>query len=124
MAGKKKKKSHKAEEAPIEGGTSAEAMLEMILGKEDEIARRKERAEADAERAVEEAKLDAAAMKREAVSAEIGRDIREKELEKANREAEKTASEAEKEARRIRAYGEEHIDEAVKVVIDGVLPSL
>lgn len=124
MAGKKKKESHNAGEAPIRGGPDAEAMLEIILGKEGEIARRKERAEADAERAVEEAKLDAAARKREAVSAEIGQEKREKELEKADREAGRTASKAGEEARRIRAYGEEHIDEAVKVVINGVLPPL
>ncbi|MBU4241297.1 MAG: hypothetical protein KKH73_04340 [Actinobacteria bacterium] len=123
MAGKKKnKEAAEVGEAPVAEGASAEAMLEMIINKEEEIARRMKRAEADAQRVIEEAKLDAAARKREATSAEIGQEMREKELEKANREARRIASEAEEEAGRIRVHGKEHIDEAVKVVIDGVLP--
>jgi len=52
--------------SPVDGNHGAEAMLEMILNKEDEISRRMKEAEAEAEHVVEEAKLDAAAMKREA----------------------------------------------------------
>jgi cell division septum initiation protein DivIVA len=110
--------------SPVDGNHGAEAMLEMILNKEDEISRRMKEAEAEAEHVVEEAKLDAAAMKREATSADIGREMRERELEKASREAKRAASETEEAARRIRAYGEEHIERAVKVVIDGVLPPI
>src|SRR5450759_4974641 len=73
--------------------SSAEAMLEMILMKEDEIKLRIQRAENESQRLVEEAKLDAAHKKREAVAGDIGLDLREKELEKAKVEAEKVAQE-------------------------------
>jgi ferritin len=46
--------------------SSAEEMLEMIVMKEDEIRQQITRAENEAQRVVEEAKLDAAAKKRDA----------------------------------------------------------
>ncbi len=104
--------------------TSAEAMLEMILLKEDEIKRRIQRAENEAQRLVEEAKLDAAHRKREAISEDIGQDLREKELARAHAEAEKVTQEMSAQAESIGKKGMEHVDEAIKIVIDGVLPPL
>ena len=104
--------------------SSAEAMLEMILMKEDEIKVRIQRAENESQRLVEEAKLDAAHKKREAVAEDIGLDLREKELEKAKVEAEKVAQEVWAQVDEIRKKGKERFDDATKVVIEGVLPGL
>ena len=104
--------------------TSAEAMLEMILLKEDEIKQRVQRAENEAQRLVEEAKLDAAHEKREATSEDIGRDLREKELVRAHAEAEKVKQEMSAQAELIRKKGMEHVDDAIRIVIEGVLPPL
>jgi vacuolar-type H+-ATPase subunit H len=104
--------------------SSAEAMLEMILMKEDEIKVRIQRAENEAQRLVEEAKLDAAHKKREAVAEDIGLDLREKELERAKVEAEKVAQEVGAQVEEIRKKGKERFDDATKVVIEGVLPKL
>lgn len=102
----------------------AEAMLEMILMKEDEIKVRIQRAENESQRLVEEAKLDAAHKKREAVAEDIGLDLREKELERAKVEAEKVAQEVGAQVEEIRKKGKERFDDATKVVIEGVLPGL
>lgn len=102
--------------------SSPEAMLEMILMKEDEIKQRVRRAETEAQRMVEEAKLDAAHKKRESVSEDIGTDIREKELDRAREEAEKISREFTAQAEEIRRKGMEHVDQAIRIVIDGVLP--
>jgi vacuolar-type H+-ATPase subunit H len=104
--------------------TSAEAMLEMILLKEDEIKRRVQRAENEAQRLVEEAKLDAAHKKREAISEDIGQDLREKELARAHGEVEKVTQEMSAQAESIRKMGMEHVDDAIRIVIEGVLPPL
>jgi vacuolar-type H+-ATPase subunit H len=102
--------------------SSAEEMLEMIVAKEDEIRQRITRAENEAQRVVEEAKMDSAAKKREAGSAEVGEDLREKELAGAHEEAAKVASEIEKQADEIRKKGMERVEDAIRVVIEGVLP--
>jgi hypothetical protein len=94
--------------------SSAEAMLEMILMKEDEIKQRVQRAENEAQRVVEEAKLDAAHKKREATNEDVGSDLREKELAKAREEAAQAAE--------IRTKGMEKVEDAIRVVIEGVLP--
>jgi vacuolar-type H+-ATPase subunit H len=104
--------------------SSAEAMLEMILMKEDEIKMRVQRAENEAQRLVEEAKLDAAHKKREAVSEDVGKDLREKELEKAGAEAEKVAREVQAQVEEIKKKGKDHFEDAAKVVITGVLPEV
>jgi len=104
--------------------SSAEAMLEMILMKEDEIKQRVQRAENEGQRLVEEAKLDAAQKKREAIAEDVGGDLREKELARAGVEAEKVAREIAAQADEIRTNGREHFDDAITVVIDGVLPPL
>lgn len=101
---------------------TAEAMLELILSKEDEIRRRISKAELESGRMVEEAKLDAAAIKREAVTADIGRDLREKELAKAREEVRKIASDINLEAEKVKAEGMARIEEAVKLVLERVLP--
>ena len=113
-----------AEESAATESTSAEAMLEMILMKEDEIKQRVQRAENEAQRLVEEAKLDAAHKKREAVREDVGLDLREKELARANAEAEKVRQEMSAQAESIRKKGMEHVDDAIRVVIEGVLPPL
>jgi vacuolar-type H+-ATPase subunit H len=102
--------------------SSAEEMLEMIVAKEDEIRQGITRAENEAQRVVEEAKMDAAAKKREAASAEIGEDLRDRELAKAHEEARKVASDIEKQADEIRRKGMERVEDAIRVVIEGVLP--
>lgn len=104
--------------------SSAEAMLEMILMKEDETKLRLQRAENDAQRLVEEAKLDAAHKKREAVAEDLGQDIREKELARANAEAAKVSQEISARAEEIRKTGMEHVEDAIRIVIEGVLPPL
>lgn len=103
---------------------SPEAMLEMIIAKEDEINKRLRRAEDDAQRLMEEAKLDAAALKREATSAEVGADIRDEELAKARAEAEKISADIEARAAEMKNGGMERIEEAVKIVIEGVMPKM
>ena len=102
---------------------SAEAMLEMILIKEDEIKSRVRQAENEAHRKVEEAKLDAAVIKREAVTGEVGGDLREKEVAGARAEAERVARDISEQAEQVRKKGMEHIEDAVKVVINAVLPN-
>jgi hypothetical protein len=102
--------------------SSAEAMLEMILMKEDEIKQRVQRAENEAQRVVEEAKLDAAHKKREATNEDVGSDLREKELAKAREEAGKVTREIEAQAAEIRTKGMEKVEDAIRVVIEGVLP--
>jgi vacuolar-type H+-ATPase subunit H len=104
--------------------SSAEAMLEMILMKEDEIKTRVQRAENEAQRLVEEAKLDAAHKKREAVSEDVGQDIREKELEKARAEAVKVTREVQAQVEEIKKKGKDRFDDAARVVITGVLPDV
>jgi vacuolar-type H+-ATPase subunit H len=102
--------------------SSAEAMLEMILMKEDEIKQRVQRAENEAQRVVEEAKLDAAHKKREATNEDVGSDLREKELARAREEAGKVTREIEAQAAEIRAKGMEKVEDAIRIVIEGVLP--
>jgi vacuolar-type H+-ATPase subunit H len=102
--------------------SSAEDMLEMILMKEDEVKQRVQRAENEAQRMVEEAKLDAAHVKRESVNEDIGAEIREKELAKAAVEAEKVKRDCEAEAAEMRKKGMERVDEAIRIVLEGVLP--
>jgi len=109
------------DEAPAEL-VSAESMLEMILTKEDEINSRVRKAENEAQQKVEEAKLDAAVIKRDAVTAEAGSDLREKEIAKAREEAERVTAEITERAEQVRKKGMEHIEDAVKIVIDAVLP--
>lgn len=103
---------------------SSEAMLEMIIMKEEEVRKRIENAEKESELMVEEAKLDAARVRREASSVEVGSDIREEEMEKAQREAGEIAAKAAAEAEQVKAKGMEHVEEAVGIVIEGVLPEL
>ncbi|HEY5532329.1 MAG TPA: hypothetical protein VIK22_10070 [Candidatus Anoxymicrobiaceae bacterium] len=104
--------------------SSAEAILEMILMKEDEIKQRVQRAENEAQRLVEEAKLDAAQRKREAIAEDVGGDLREKEMARAQAEAEKVATEIAGQADEIRTKGKERFNDAIGVVIEGVLPPL
>ncbi len=104
--------------------SSAEAILEMILMKEDEIKQRVQRAENEAQRLVEEAKLDAAQRKREAIAEDVGGDLREKEMARAQAEAEKVATEIAAQADEIRTKGRERFNDAIGVVIEGVLPPL
>ena len=104
--------------------TSAEEMLEMIVQKEDEIRKRIQKAEDESQRLVEEAKLDAANKKRDAASAEVGTDLREEEMKKAQAEAEKVGDEIAAEADVIRKKGMDRVEDAIKIVIEGVLPPL
>jgi vacuolar-type H+-ATPase subunit H len=104
--------------------SSAEAMLEMILMKEDEIKVRMQRAENEAQRLVEEAKLDAAHKKREAVAEDIGQELRETELSKARLEAEEISQRVQAQVDEIKKKGTDHFEDAAKVVIEGVLPEL
>jgi vacuolar-type H+-ATPase subunit H len=102
--------------------SSADEMLEMIVIKEDEIRNRIQRAEDEAQREVEEAKLDASNKKREAASVEVGQDLRSKELEKAQVDAEKVTADFALQADDIRKKGMERVEDAIKIVIEGVLP--
>lgn len=111
----------KEEKAPVEL-VSAESMLEMIIAKEDEIKSRVNKAENEAQRRVEEAKLDAAVIKREAVTAEVGGDLREKEIAEARSEADRVSTEIAERAQKVREHGLEHVEDAVKIVIEAVLP--
>jgi hypothetical protein len=104
--------------------SSAEAMLEMILMKEDEIKQRIQRAENEGQRLVEEAKLDAAHKKRDAIAEDIGGDLREKEMARAQAEADKVTAEIAAQADEIRIKGRERFNDAIGVVIEGVLPPL
>jgi vacuolar-type H+-ATPase subunit H len=83
-----------------------------------------QRAENEAQRLVEEAKLDAAHKKREAVAEDIGQDLREKELAKARQEAEEINRDVQAQVEQIKKEGKNHFEDAAKVVIDGVLPEL
>lgn len=114
--------AEKTEEGTQVETASAEAMLEMILSKEDEVKTRIAKAESEALRLVEEAKLDAAAMKREAAIAKVGQDLRDKELENARKEAEKVSAEIGGQAQGIRAKGIEQVREAADIVTEAVLP--
>lgn len=58
--------------------TSPEALLELILTKEDEIKQRVRDAQTESDRIVEEAKLEASMIKRDAAASEVGTDIKEK----------------------------------------------
>jgi hypothetical protein len=109
-------------EEPKEELSSAEAMLETIVAKEDEIRQRVLRAENEGQRAVEEAKLDAANKKREAAAVEVGEELREAELAKARSEVEKITAEIAQQAEDIRAKGMERVEDAIRIVIEGVLP--
>ena len=104
--------------------SSAEAMLEIILMKEDETKKRLQRAENEAQRMVEEAKLDAAHKKRQAIAEDIGKELKEKELARAKAEAEKVTREIAAQAEEVRETGMEHVDDAIRIVIEGVLPPL
>jgi len=99
-----------------------EDTINQIVSKEDEIKARIRQAENEAQRLVEEAKLDAAVVKRRAVTTEVGGDLREKELRNAHEEAEKVSVEIKARAVEVKARGMQQIDKAVKIVIDGVLP--
>lgn len=102
--------------------SSAEEMLELIVIKEDEIRQRIQRAEDDAQRMVEDAKLDAASKKREAAAVEVGQDIRDKALADARVEAEKITAEITAQAEELRKRGMERVEDAINIVIEGVLP--
>jgi len=102
----------------------AEALLDLIVAKEEEIRARIKKAEHEAERLIEEAKLDASVLRREAREAEIGEDMRESELERARIEAEKVTREIEVEAEEIKVKGMKNIDEAVSLIMKYVLPAL
>lgn len=102
--------------------SSAEAMLETIVSKEDEIRNRLAKAENEAQRVVEEAKMDAANKKREAASEEVGDDLRTAEVAKAHAEAEKVGADIARQADEIRKKGMERVDDAIRIVIEGVLP--
>lgn len=102
--------------------SSAEAMLETIVSKEDEIRNRIAKAENEAQRVVEEAKLDAAGRKRDAAAEEVGEDLRNAEIAKARAEAEKLTKEIQQQADEIRKKGMERVEEAIRIVIEGVLP--
>ena len=95
--------------------SSAEEMLEMIVRKEDEIRSRINQAENEAQRVVEEAKLDAANKKRDAAAAEVGQDLRDKEIEKAEVEAGKVAAEIAAQADEIRKKGMDRVEDAIKI---------
>ena len=102
--------------------SSAEEMLEMIVQKEDEIRGRITQAENDAQRLIEEAKMDAANKKRDAAGAEVGQDLRDEEIAKAEVEADKVAAEIAAQADEIRKKGMDRVEDAIKIVIEGVLP--
>ena len=102
--------------------SSAEEMLERIVRKEDEIRKRLQKAEDESQRLVEEAKMDAANKKRDAAAVEVGQDLRDKEIEKAQVEAEKVAAEIASQADEIRKKGMDRVEDAIKIVIEGVLP--
>lgn len=116
--------SGRASEAATAEVPSAEVMLEMIIMKEDEIKKRVRRAQSEAERLIEEAKLDAAAVKSEAQTIVVGENLREEAIERARVEAGKVEADIAAQADEIRKKGAEHIEEAVKIVVDGVLPRL
>jgi len=102
--------------------SSAEEMLETIVLKEDEIRSRVAKAENEAQRVIEEAKMDAATKKRDAASAEVGQDLRDSEVAKAHQEAEKVTAQIADQADEIRKKGMDRVEDAIKIVIEGVLP--
>jgi vacuolar-type H+-ATPase subunit H len=102
--------------------SSAEEMLEMIVQKEDEIRQSIQKAENDAQRKVEEAKLDAANKKREAAAVEVGEDLRDTELARAREDADKVQADVGAKAEEIRRKGMAKVEEAINIVIEGVLP--
>lgn len=101
---------------------SAETMLELIVNKEDDIKRRLKQSQVDSERMVEEAKFDAASIKRTASSEPLGGELRTKALEQAKVDAAQIEKDIAAKADQLRATGLERVDDAVKVVIDAVLP--
>jgi vacuolar-type H+-ATPase subunit H len=113
----------KMDTAPAEA-TSPEALLELILSKEDEIKQRVRDAQTEADRLVEEAKLEASMIKRDAAAAEVGTDIKEKELAKAQAEAERLVEEIGRQADDIREKGSARMNDAVAMLIKSVLPPL
>jgi hypothetical protein len=116
-AGEKEAEEVKATELSV-----GERMLEAILLKEDDVRKQMARAETEAQRMVEEAKLDAAARKREATGGDVGTELRERELEKARVEADQVSAEIAGQADEVRKKGMERVDEAIAIVIEGVLP--
>lgn len=112
----------KEEEVKPEELSVGERMLEAILLKEDDVRKQMARAETEAQRMVEGAKLDAAARKREATGGDVGTELRDRELEKARVEAERVSAEIAGQADEIRGKGLERVDEAIKIVIEGMLP--
>lgn len=123
---KKKKKIKKLDETEnIEGrGDTAEAMLDMIIRKEDETRIHIQEAESESARLIEEAKMDAAAKKQKAVSAEVGSELREKKLAEAQEKAGEIIEKSQAEAAEIKERGEEQIEKAVNIVMDRILPSV
>jgi hypothetical protein len=116
-AGEKEAEEVKATELSV-----GERMLEAILLKEDDVRKQMARAETEAQRMVEEAKLDAATRKREATGGDVGTELRERELEKAHVEADQVSAEIAGQADEVRKKGMERVDEAIAIVIEGVLP--
>lgn len=111
------------ETAPAES-TSPEALLELILSKEDDIQRRVKSAETESGGMVEKAKLEASMIKRDAAAAEVGTDLKESELAKAREEARRLVEEIGRQADEIRRKGNARLDEVVDVVLKSVLPPL
>ncbi len=110
-------------DAPEES-TSPEALLELILGKEDDIKQKMRNAESESDRMVEEAKLEASMIKRDAAAAEVGTDLKEKELAKAREEADRLVEQIGQQAEEIRARGNARMGEAVTILLKSVLPPL
>lgn len=104
--------------------TSAKAMLEEILMKEEEIKERVQLAKNEAQLRVDEAKLDAAQKKREAESDDVGAGIREEMVAKARKEAEAITAGIADKVEEIQAMGENRLEAAIEVVIEGILPVL
>ncbi|MBU1669571.1 MAG: hypothetical protein KKF41_02190 [Actinobacteria bacterium] len=117
-----KRAKEKEEEVKAAELSVGEQMLEAILLKEEETKRKIARAETEAQRVIEEAKLDAAARKRQATGGDVGAELRDRELEKARVEAERISAEIAAQADEIRKKGLERVDEAIKTVIEVVLP--
>ncbi|MFH1151028.1 MAG: V-type ATPase subunit subunit G family protein [Actinomycetota bacterium] len=117
-----KRAKEKEEEVKAAELSVGEQMLEAILLKEEETKRKIGRAETEAQRVIEEAKLDAAARKRQATGGDVGVELRDRELEKARVEAERISAEIAAQADEIRKKGLQRVDEAIKTVIEGVLP--
>jgi vacuolar-type H+-ATPase subunit H len=96
--------------------------IESILNKEDAIKDRIERAEKEAGRLIDDAKMDAAVIKRKAMAKEVGMDVREQELARASEEAEEAASVILAQADKIKSDAMGHIEKAVDIIVSKVLP--